>query len=107
MNYDEGITWYILHKQQKDYQPITLESIFFSKPMQPNNGVTCPAITTRNFAGKDFSPHHQAGGSAAPAGSGLRGVGRHGHFKFSTFLLAQVNECQQLSYMFFCFSLII
>ena len=43
-------------------------------PVPPNEGVTCPVIATPNSAGKDFWPHPHAGGSAAPAGSGLRGV---------------------------------
>jgi hypothetical protein len=33
--------------------------------MQPNKGVTCPVMPTSDPAGKDFSPHPPAGGSAA------------------------------------------
>jgi hypothetical protein len=42
--------------------------------MRPNNGITCPTVTTHNPAGKDYSPHPHADGSAATAGSGLTRV---------------------------------
>ena len=38
--------------------------------LMPNEGVTCPAITTRTTASETFSPPPHAGGSAATAGSG-------------------------------------
>ena len=41
-----------------------------------NGGFTCPAVRTRNPAGKGFSPGPHRGGRGAPPGQVLRGLAR-------------------------------
>jgi hypothetical protein len=56
--------------------------------MTPNDGVTCPVILTRDPVSKDIRPRPYEGGSAAIAGSGLRGVGWLFHPKIMTWLIS-------------------
>jgi hypothetical protein len=49
-------------------------SLYILLYVAPNDGFTCPAVTTRYLAGKDLSPGPQLGGRAAPPGQVLAGL---------------------------------